>query len=280
MSIMKKFEDFVVELDIADSALTVSEVIPILEGFQGMACSLNTTLNKVYTCGFDDVSLEVVGFEHGCLRIPLRIKKQFSSVVTSIGTDVIAGLILWFLSSKLESCKVQTPLDTVTIERSEVNKNRSLRDSVNKIASTVVNSDKISNLSLIYTDANNQEVSVTIDKTQMAGAITNIDDSTSSYDIHKATIQIVAPTLEAKSVQWKVRYNGKVRAMKMNDMAFLTLIDKRNISFSKGDILTCDIQVIETLEMDGSTKVKYIISKVYGLPHYHRVPEEKNINFE
>lgn len=94
MSVMKKYEDFVVELDIADSALTVSEVIPILKGFQGMACSLNTTLNKVYTCGFDDVSLEVVGFEHGCLRIPLRIKKQFSSVITSIGTDVIAGLIL------------------------------------------------------------------------------------------------------------------------------------------------------------------------------------------
>lgn len=54
----------------------------------------------------------------------------------------------------------------------------------------------------------------------------------------------------------------------------------RKYSFSKGDVLTCDIQVFETLEMDGSTKVKYVISKVYGLPHYHRVPEEQNINFE
>ena len=52
------------------------------------------------------------------------------------------------------------------------------------------------------------------------------------------------------------------------------------VPFSKGDVLTCDIQVFETLEMDGSTKVKYVISKVYGLPHYHRVPEEQNINFE
>lgn len=280
MPIMKNYEDIVVELDIADSALTVSEVIPILEGFQGMTYSLNTTLNKVYTCGFDDVSLEVVGFEQGCLRIPLLIKKQFSTVVTSIGKYVIVGLMVWYLTSKLESCQVKTPLDTVTIERSEVNKNRSLCDSVNKIANTVVNSDKISNLSLKYTDANNQKVSVTIDKRQMASAITNIDDTTSCYDIPKATIQIVAPTLEAKSVQWKVRYDGKVRAMKMNDLAFLTLIDKRNISFSKGDVLTCDIQVIEALEMDGSTKVKYVISKVYGLPHYHRVPEEQKIKFE
>lgn len=280
MFFMKNYEDIVVELDIADSALTVSEVIPILEGFQGMTYSLNTTLNKVYSCGYEDVSLEVVGFEHGCLRIPLRIKKQFSTIVTSIGKDVIAGLMVWYLTSKLESCKVQTPLEPVTIERSEINKNRSLRDSVNKIANTVVNSGKISNLSLKYTDGNNQEVSVTIDKTQMASAITNIDDSTSSYDIHRATIQIVAPTLEAKSVQWKVRYDGRVRAMKMNDMTFLTLIDKRNISFSKGDVLTCDIQVIETLEMDGSTKVRYVISKVYGLPHYHRVPEEQKLNFE
>ena len=54
----------------------------------------------------------------------------------------------------------------------------------------------------------------------------------------------------------------------------------RKYSYSKGDVLTSDIQVFETLEMDGSTKVKYVISKVYGLPHYHRVPEEQNINFE
>lgn len=279
---MKNYENFIVELGIVDSALTVSEVIPILEGFQGVVYSMNSTLNKVYTCGFDDVSLEVVGFEQGCLRIPLRIKKKFSSVVTVIGSEVISSLIAWYITSKLESCTVQTSMESVKIERSEVQRNRNLCDSVNKIASTVVNSDKITNLCLKYSDGKNQEVSITIDKKQMENAITEIDDSVTTYDIPKATILIVAPTLEAKSVQWKVRYNGRVLSMKMNDVAFLALIDKRNISFSKGDVLTCDIEVVETLEMDGSQKRKYIITKVYDLPHFHRINKasEQNLPFE
>lgn len=280
--VMKDYENFIVELDIADSALTISEVIPILEGFQGIVYSMNSTLNKVYTCGFDDVSLEVVGFERGCLRIPLRIKKIFSSVVTSIGPDVLSGLILWYITSKLDSCTIQTSIEPVKIERSEVQRNRNLRDSVNKIASTVVNSDKITNLSLKYTDGKNQEVSITVDKKQLENVIMEIDDSVTTYDIPKATVLIVAPTLEAKSVQWKVRYNGRVLSMKMNDVAFLTLIDKRNISFSKGDVLTCDIEVVETMEMDGSQKRKYIITKVYDLPHFHRVDKvnEQKLPFE
>lgn len=95
-------------------------------------------------------------------------------------------------------------------------------------------------------------------------------------------LQIVSPTLEAKSVQWKVRYEGKVRAMKMNDLGFLQLIEHRDIAFSKGDFITCDIQIIETEEVDGTVKVKYVITRVRKFPHYHRVNEakEQNINFE
>ena len=95
-------------------------------------------------------------------------------------------------------------------------------------------------------------------------------------------LEIVSPTLEAKSVQWKVRYDGKVRPMKMNDLGFLELIGRRDIAFSKGDIITCDIQITETIEVDGSVKTKYVIVQVHNFPHYHRVvnAEEQNINFE
>ena len=46
--------------------------------------------------------------------------------------------------------------------------------------------------------------------------------------------------------------------------------------------LTCDIQIIETEEVDGTVKVKYVITRVRKFPHYHRVneAEEQNINFE
>ena len=83
-------------------------------------------------------------------------------------------------------------------------------------------------------------------------------------------------------MQWKVRYEGKVRSMKMNDLGFLELIGRRDIAFSKGDIITCNIQITETSEIDGTVKLKYAITQVHNFPHYHRVinAEEQNLNLE
>lgn len=122
-----------------------------------------------------------------------------------------------------------------------------------------------------YKDDNNQEVSVTVDKHQLSQAIVPDDDVTDCINVPNVVLQIVSPTLEAKSVQWKVRYEGKVRAMKMNDLDFLALVDSRDIAFSKGDILRCDIQIIDTENADGSSKRKYVITRVHSFPHYRRL---------
>lgn len=168
------------------------------------------------------------------------------------------------------------------IDRTEFDCNKKVRDSVNKIAKTVINSEKISNLSLKYRDEDNQEVSVQIDKNQLANRITDIEGDVVIQNISNVRLEIVSPTLEAKSVQWKVRYEGKVRSMKMNDLGFLELIGRRDIAFSKGDIITCNIQITEITEIDGSVKLKYAITQVHNFPHYHRVinAEEQNLNLE
>lgn len=267
---MNSIEKIDVILGVEDSSLPVSDVVFLLEGFQDMTKSLNFSLNKSYSCGFDDISLEVIGFEHGSLRIPFCVKKFYTNWFIPISKEVIAQLLFWLFTAGSDTLTVQTQTGPVTIQRAEIDKNRALQDSVNRIASTVVNSDKITNLSLCYKDDNHQEVTIQINKKQMNDLIKEIDDSTTCYDIPKVILQIVSPTLEAKSVQWKVRYEGKVRPMKMNDIAFLTLIDHRDISFRKGDVLLCDIQLLETIEIDGSVKQKYIITRVYDWPHYHR----------
>lgn len=268
---MNNSEYLEMSLGVDDSSLPIADVISLLDGIQCMAVSLNKSLNKVYTCGFDEVTVEVVGFEHGSLKIPLCIKKACSQFVSPIGKEVIAGLILWYLTTNADIFKIQTQQEEVNIERTEIAKSRAVRDSVNKIASTVINSDKITNLSLKYNDDNNQEVSVTVDKHQLSQAIVPDDDVTDCINVPNVVLQIVSPTLEAKSVQWKVRYEGKVRAMKMNDLRFLALVDSRDIAFSKGDILRCDIQIIDTKNADGSFKRKYVITRVRSFPHYRRL---------
>lgn len=180
------------------------------------------------------------------------------------------------------SLNVSLPNSDVEISRDDIYKNKQTRDSVNKIATTVINSSSIQSLALKYKDEEDRTVSVTINKELLAETISDVEDDVTIRNVPNVRLQIVSPTLEAKSVQWKVRYEGKVRAMKMNDLGFLQLIEHRDIAFSKGDFITCDIQIIETEEVDGTVKVKYVITRVRKFPHYHRVneAEEQNINFE
>lgn len=279
---MRSVEQIQLTLGIEDSMVPIDELVPILEGFQGITLSFNDILNKVYSCGFDKVSVEVLGFEHGSFRIPFSIDKFSERIFCPIVTTVISNLIFWYLTTDTPQKDVQLSNSQILIERAEVLRNKMTKDSVNKIARTVINSDKISNLSLKYTDENNQEVAVRIDKNRLARMITDLEGDVVVQNVPNVRLEIVSPTLEAKSVQCKVRYDGKVRPMKMNDLGFLELIGRRDIAFSKGDIITCDIQITETIEVDGSVKTKYVIVQVHNFPHYHRVvnAEEQNINFE
>lgn len=277
---MRSVEQIQLILDIEDSMVPINELVPILEGFQGITLSLNDTLNKVYSCGFDKVSVDVLGFEHGSFRIPFSIDKFSERIFCPLLTSVMGGLIVWYLTTDSPQIDVQLSNDQILIERAEILRNKMVKDSVNKIARTVINSDKISNLSLKYTDEKNQEVAVRIDKNRLASMISDVEGDVVIQNMLNVRLEIVSPTLEAKSVQWKVRYDGKVRPMKMNDLGFLELIGRRDIAFSKGDIITCDIQITETTEVDGSVKTKYVIVKVHNFPHYHRVgnTEEQNVD--
>ena len=214
---MRGFEQIQLILGIEDSLVPIDELISILDGFQGVTLSINEILNKTYSCGFDKVTVQVLGFEHGSFRIPFSIDKFSECIFCPVFSTVIGGLIVWYLTTDNNQMSIQLPNEQVSIERTEFDRNKKVRESVNKIAKTVINSDKISNLSLRYRDEENQEVSVQIDKNQLARRITDIEGDVVVQNISNARLEIVSPTLEAKSVQWKVRYEGRVRSMKMND---------------------------------------------------------------
>ena len=279
---MRESEQIELVLNVENSRVSIEELVPILQGFQGMTISMNDTLNKVYSCGFDNVSIEVLGLEHGSFKIPFNVEKFSERFIYPTLSSFVGGLLLWYFTTDNSTLNVSLPNSEIEISRDDIYKNKQTRDSVNKIATTVINSCSIQSLALKYKDEEDRTVSVTINKEQLAETISDVEDDVAIHNVPNVRLQIVSPTLEAKSVQWKVRYEGKVRAMKMNDLGFLQLIEHRDIAFSKGDFITCDIQIVETEEIDGTIKVKYAITRVRKFPHYHRVneAEEQNINFE
>lgn len=56
---MRALEQIQLTLGIEDSLVPIDELIPILDGFQGVTISINETLNKTYSCGFDKVTVQV-----------------------------------------------------------------------------------------------------------------------------------------------------------------------------------------------------------------------------
>ena len=205
---MRSVEQIQLTLGIEDSMVPIYELVPILEGFQGITLSLNDTLNKVYSCGFDKVSVNVQGLEHGSFRIPFSIDKFSERIFCPLVTTVIGNLIFWYLTTDKPQIDVQLSNDQILVERAEVLRNKMTKDSVNKIARTVINSDKISDLSLKYIDDNNQEVAVRIDKNRLARMISDVEGDVVVRNVPNVRLEIVSPTLEDKSVQWKVRYDG------------------------------------------------------------------------
>lgn len=229
---MRESEQIELVLNVENSRVSIAELVPILQGFQGMTISMNDTLNKVYSCGFDNVSIEVLGLEQGSFKIPFNVEKFSERFIYPTLSSFVGGLLLWYFTTDHPSLNVSLPNSDVEISRDDIYKNKQTRDSVNKIATTVINSSSIQSLALKYKDEEDRTVSVTINKELLAETISDVEDDVTIRNVPNVRLQIVSPTLEAKSVQWKVRYEGKVRAMKMNDLGFLQLIEHRDIDNS------------------------------------------------
>lgn len=57
---MRESEQIELVLNVENSRVSIAELVPILQGFQGMTISMNDTLNKVYSCGFDNPLAELI----------------------------------------------------------------------------------------------------------------------------------------------------------------------------------------------------------------------------
>lgn len=268
---MNDIERLELVLDVEDSKISIDELIPILQGFEGMAQSINDTLNKVCSSGYDKLIVEVAGLEHGSFKIPLRVKKIGENLFCSTVSNVLSTLIVSCLMVSDGEKITHFPDDNIELTRENMNKNKKTRQSASLIANTVLNSDNIQGMKLVYYDENAQKVVVDISKEQLSELETSEDDDVTIENIDNVKLEIVSPTLEAKPVQWKVRYNNKVRSMRMNDLAFLDLIEKRDIAFSKGDFIVCDIQISEIENIDGCINKKYVITRVHEFPRYHKI---------
>lgn len=80
------------------------------------------------------------------------------------------------------------------------------------------------------------------------------------------TLEIVSPVLKRNRMSWKAIYNNQNITFKLQDDDFKNLILNKNLSFSNGTKLICDIETKQKMNDDGqikeSSRSVYNVSKI------------------
>lgn len=80
------------------------------------------------------------------------------------------------------------------------------------------------------------------------------------------TLEIVSPVLKRNRMSWKAIYNNQNITFKLKDDDFKNLILNKNLSFSNGTKLICDIETKQKMDDDGKIKESgrsvYNVSKI------------------
>jgi hypothetical protein len=80
------------------------------------------------------------------------------------------------------------------------------------------------------------------------------------------TLEIVSPVLKRNRMSWKAIYNNQNISFKLKDDDFKNLIINKNLSFSNGTKLICDIETKQKMDDDGKIKESgrsvYNVSKI------------------
>ena len=65
------------------------------------------------------------------------------------------------------------------------------------------------------------------------------------------TMEIVSPVLQGNSLRWKAILNGEVITFNMRDKKFKDLILTRNLKFSNGTKIICDLETKRKMNKEG-----------------------------
>lgn len=270
-------EYFQLTINVDSSRIPAALLIEFLRNTDKMFKSINDTLNEKYAIGYKDLTLEIEPFEEGSFEIPCWIKKIAKNrVIENAAGSFLGGMALLLLSNQINKKDIETDNGTVSVEMTELLKNRSTADSVSCIAGLAVHNDKINDLSITYEKPDGSQEQVRIEKKTLSDvALLNPEEEESTFTQSNVRLEIVSPVLTSEPASWKVKVNGQDSFFaRMEDTDFLEIMEAKKIAFAKGDSIVADIEVIYA-EKGVGIRPKHYIKKVHSFPQYRRISRAK-----
>jgi hypothetical protein len=280
-------ETFMIAYDgpaLRDGAMDVRDLAPALMALGQLLDAANTTIN-----GKDaQIKLQVRATEQGSFQILLELTQSWATQVLSFFASPEASgatnLLNWVLGigtggtslvllikklrgknpdkiDKLSDNMVRITIGTETfdipIELLRLYQDMSVRVSVQKLIEVPLEREGIE----IFEVRKDGQVMVSVSKVEAVYfAKPSIPDEPLTDNVRRAAFSIVSLAFKEDN-KWRLHDGNTQISVTITDVDFLGRVDNNLISFSKGDILICDVRTIQSRTVDG-LKTEYVIEQV------------------
>lgn len=134
--------------------------------------------------------------------------------------------------------------------------------------SSVKSEKKITKVSTQILDEANNPTSKEIIVTKSRFAELILENTNLENDYEESTsIEIVAPVLKGNSLKWKGIYKGENITFSLKDKNFRSLIEVKNLKFTNGTKIICDLEIKRKMNKDG--EIIYGTKSVYKVFAIH-----------
>jgi hypothetical protein len=280
-------ETFMIAYDgpaLRDGAMDVRDLAPALMALGQLLDAANTNIN-----GKDaQIKLQVRATEQGSFQILLELTQSwvtqvlsfFASPEASGATNLLAwvlgigsaGTSLVVLIKKLHGkspdkidklsdnmvrITIGTEIFDIPVELLRLYQDMSVRVAMQKLIEVPLERDGID----IFEVRRDGQVWVSVSKEEAVYfAKPSIPDEPLTDNVRRAAFSIVSLAFKEDN-KWRLHDGNTQISVTITDADFLGRVDNNQISFSKGDILICDVRTIQSRTADG-LKTEYVIEQV------------------
>lgn len=259
-------ENIVISLDVPENDVNNLDLIDIQINLDRLVKSINRTINWEYDLGFDAISLDVIAYEKGSFKIPVRIKKFLPDNPKDFIYNCIIGPLIIYVLTGGTPCvnlpKSNESDEPVRIEQRDLLRNPDTREAVSNIANTVINSDRINGLTVTYIDEGKEkEIKISEKQLKDTAQLTNDEYYYRPHRHHRFARPFTIVRVE-KNLPTLVEYDGNlIKIDEIFDHDFEKRVTSREVQLCAGDIIYADIKS----DIRRDNQVSYSIRHVFSV---------------
>lgn len=267
-----------------DHAMDVRDLAPAMMGLGQLFDAANTALNGDSA----RVRVQVKATEPGCFQISFEVIQSFgehlvtlfsgqaataaANLVTLITGATVTGIGLFGLILKLKGDKIDKidhlPENMVRIKIGDVSldipvtllrlyQDVPVRSAAQKVIEEPLKQEGIDSFEVREAE----KVVIRINKSQASYfEKPHIPDSTLVDDTRRSAFSIISLAFKEDN-KWRLNDGTNAISATIEDADFLSKVDANQVSFSKGDILICDVRVVQK-QTDSGLKTEYTVIRV------------------